>query len=65
MPLAPLRRAFDENDLPGLHRVERAGSNLAGLVGKLGAELAILGDVQILQRARPHRGRDANGASCC
>ena len=42
MPLAPFGRALDENNLPGLNSVQRAGSNLAGFVGKLGAKLAIL-----------------------
>ena len=55
-----LGRALDDDELAGLDGVQRAGDDLAGLLGILRADLPELGDVQILQRARAHRGRDAD-----
>ena len=58
--LLALGRALDDDELAGLDRVQRAGDDLARLLGILRADLPELGDVQILQRAGAHRGGDAD-----
>ena len=58
-PLLTLGRALDHDELAGLDRVEGAGDDLARLLGRLGADLPELGDVE-MERARAHRGRDPN-----
>ena len=45
MPFLAFRGAFEEHDLASLHGVERAGANLARLVGELRAQFAVLGNV--------------------
>ena len=55
-----LGRALDDDELAGLDGVQGAGDDLAGLLRILRADLPELGDMQILQRARAHRGRDAD-----
>jgi hypothetical protein len=58
MALLALRRALHEHHLAGLHGVERASPDLARLLRVLGAEFAILADVQVVQRAGPMGGRN-------
>ena len=58
MPVLALRGAFDEHETVLVDGVERAASHLARLLGKFRADLAVFGDVQVLQRAGAQRHPD-------
>lgn len=66
-----LRRRFNRDKAVGGHGLKGAGDNLAGLVGKLGADLPEFGHMQVTQRATPEgrgnieRAALADGTQIC
>jgi hypothetical protein len=58
-----IRRRFDEDHAAVGHGRERSGDDFLGALGELGADFAVFGNVQVVDRVAAHRGADRNRGS--